>query len=64
MAMALDEPKEDDFRLEKEGINFFINQDLLKSFGPVTVEYNDDRGYKIASKLDENKSCGGGCSSC
>ncbi len=44
MALALDEPQDDDEQIESEGITFLVAPDvskLVKTYGSVTVDYKD-----------------------
>lgn len=67
MGMALDEPREEDFVYEKDGITFMIEKDLLEKVRPVKVDFSETTGaggYNITSNLSScaSGSCGGSCS--
>lgn len=58
--MALDEPEKDDEQLEKDGIRFVINKQLLEDAKPVKVDYletDNGSGFYISSGLS-------GCGTC
>lgn len=58
--MALDEPEENDERLEKDGLSFVINKQLLEDIKPVKVDFVEtDRGsgFYISSNMS-------GCGTC
>jgi len=63
--MVLDEPREDDEVVIKNGNDFVINKELLTKVEPVKVDFTEtDRGsgYTITSKLNNGEECGGSCS--
>ena len=69
--MALDEPKEDDTKIEEDGITFVVDaqtSDILAQSGGLTIDYINEsyrRGYML--KLGSAGDCGsgeGGCSGC
>ena len=65
LGMVLDEPKQDDEVVKKNGSMFVINTDLLKHMQPVKVDFIEtDRGsgYTITSSMSGGGSCGESCS--
>ena len=61
--MALDEPKNDDEILDKNGITYLINKQLFEQVKPVNVDFVESAmgsGFSISSSLN----MGGGCGSC
>lgn len=48
--MALEEPKEDDLKIESEGYNFIIGDGLDELYGRFIVDYSDSmlrKGFAI-----------------
>lgn len=71
LAMAMDEAKEGDLSLDKDGVTYIIESALDNMAGGVTIDYVDQgysQGFTITpvNELDmgEGASCGGGCSGC
>ena len=65
--MALDEPKDDDELMEKNGITYLISKVLFEKVKPVTVDFVDTpngSGFSINSSLAPGAGCGSSCSSC
>lgn len=65
--MVLDEPKEKDEVIAKDGSTFVIDKNLLDRVQPVKVDFVEtDRGagYIINSSLSAGGGCGGGSCSC
>ncbi len=67
--MALDEPKNDDTKIEENGITFVVDaqtSDILSQSGGLTIDYINEsyrRGYML--RLGSAADCGdGGCSGC
>ena len=63
LAMALDEPKDDDEIVKNDGITFLVNKDLLEKAKPINVDFTESAmgsGFSISSALSAG---GGGCSS-
>ena len=61
MALALDEPNEDDQVFEEKGFTFSVNKDLLEKAGSITVDLSY-MGFTVESA---NQLGGGsGCGSC
>lgn len=65
--MALDEPREEDFIYEKDGITFMVEKELLEKVRPVKVDFIETArgaGYNISSNLSscDSGGCGGSCS--
>lgn len=61
MGMALDEPKEDDEVLEKDGVTVVAEKSLIRDMGGIEVGYNEvgyRRGFIISPRLERL----GGCS--
>jgi len=63
--MALDEPKEDDHRVEVENLTFLLGPDVAQiadQSGGVYIDYVDD-GYRKGYTV-QLASHGGGCGDC
>lgn len=71
--MALDEPKDDDKKIEENGITFVVDSqtsDILSQGGGLTIDYVNEayrKGYML--KLGNASDCSpddhaGGCSGC
>lgn len=63
--MALDEPKNEDEVIEKEGTKFVIDKDLLNQAKPINVDFittQQGAGFKLTSNLSAPE--GDGCGSC
>ena len=63
--MVLDGPKDDDKIYPNDGVTFIINEELLKSVSPVSVDYIETErggGYRIDSSLNSCTGCGNSCS--
>jgi len=59
--MALDEPKDDDERVDNNGITYLINKQLWEQAKPVTVDFVESSygsGFSISSSLAKGGSCG------
>jgi len=59
--MALDEPKEDDEIMDKNGITYLMNKELLDQVKPVTVDFVESTygsGFAISSGMAKGNSCG------
>ena len=59
--MALDEPKEDDEIMDKNGITYLMNKELLDQAKPVTVDFVESTygsGFSISSSMAKGNSCG------
>jgi Fe-S cluster assembly iron-binding protein IscA len=64
VGMALDEPKEDDEKIEQSGMTFVMAPDVVgaaKQSGGVSIDYVDD-GYRKGYMI--NLGAGGDCGSC
>jgi len=62
MAMALDEPQENDEVFKEKGLTFMINRNLLEEVKPIKVDFIDTprgSGYYISANL-----AAAGCGSC
>ncbi len=49
MGLALDEPRENDKRVEVEGFSFIMDSevaDMLRSYGDLFIDYKDHRWIK------------------
>lgn len=60
--MALDEPEENDEKIEKDGLSYVINRQLLEEIKPVKVDFletDNGSGFYISSSMS---GCGSGCS--
>ena len=62
LALALDEPGEDDETSEDNGLTFCINKELAEKVGAVTINLTY-MGFVVESEIPLPSS-GGGCSSC
>ena len=65
MGLVLDEPKEDDEVIKKNGSTFVISKDLLERVQPVMLDFVESdmgSGYTISSSLAKGGECGGSCS--
>lgn len=71
--MALDEPRNDDQIIAREGYQIFVDpqtNDLLLQSGGLTIDYVDgaiQKGYMLRLNSVGESSCGssdGGCESC
>jgi iron-sulfur cluster assembly protein len=63
--LALDEPKENDMKVEEDGLKFLVDNELMQSCGDIKVDFMDGgmrSGFSITSKIPVAGS-GGGCSS-
>ncbi len=66
LALALDEPNEDDERVEQDGFTFCINRELSVSVGAVTIDLTY-AGFSVESEIPlpgAGKGCGGCSGSC
>jgi hypothetical protein len=65
MGMALDEPHDDDEKIEVEGVPFIISKDVkdtIKDYGNLMIEYMDSPEYGKGFHVSfEQGSCGGSC---
>ena len=66
MALALDEPTEDDERTELDGFTFCINKELSAQVGGVTIDLNY-MGFSVEPEIPlagGKSSCGSCAGSC
>jgi Fe-S cluster assembly iron-binding protein IscA len=61
--LVLDEPKDDDERVEADGLTFLINKDLASQSGEVKVDFVDT-GWQQGFTVTSEKPVGGGASAC
>ena len=65
LALALDEPKENDERYEQGGYTFLVDKHLMEAAAPITLK-GEDGQFVIESSMKfpegDCGSCGGGCS--
>ena len=64
--MALDESNENDTVIEKDGLTFIIEKDLLEKTQPIELDYlltPQGEGFNIKTGLKQSSDCGG-CTSC
>jgi hypothetical protein len=61
LALALDEPKEQDEKYEIDGYTFLVDKDLLEKAKPIKVDFLIN-GFKLDCGLDFGPAAG--CSSC
>ena len=67
LAMALDEPREDDEIIEDNNINYLIKKELFEQAKPINVDFVDSAmgsGFSISSQLNTGATCGTSCSTC
>ena len=65
LAMALDEPKDDDEVFEDNGISYLIEKNLFEQAKPISVDFTDTvmgSGFFISSNIAKDTSYGGSCS--
>ncbi len=62
MALALDEPRDNDEIIKINGFQFLVEKDLLEKAKPITIDFLIT-GYKIDCGIDFGPAMGG-CSSC
>lgn len=58
--MALDEPKEDDIKIESEGFKFIVEDGLCDIYEKFFVDYNDNwlrKGFVISPERGNSSSC-------
>jgi len=62
--LALDEPKENDKSFEEDGVQFLVEQGLLKTCGTIKVDFLE-AGYRSGFSITSDNPVGGsgGCSS-
>jgi iron-sulfur cluster assembly protein len=67
LGLALDEPKDNDTKVEESGITFLVDNELMVSCGEIKVDFMESgmrSGFSITSKIPvAGSSDGGGCSS-
>lgn len=63
MGLVLDEPRDNDTKIEVEGVNYLIDKDLEDRSGGVKVDYVD-QGYAKGFVLSATNDLGGGASGC
>jgi iron-sulfur cluster assembly protein len=61
LAMALDEPKDNDTVYDVENFKYIVDKDFMDKAKPITVDFMG-MGFKITSGLDLGAP--GGCSGC
>ena len=61
MAMALDEPKDNDHVYDVDNFKYIVDKNFMDQAKPITVDFLG-MGFKITSGLKLGES--GGCSSC
>ncbi|MCA1764911.1 MAG: hypothetical protein LC633_01420 [Desulfobulbaceae bacterium] len=63
--MALDEPKDNDTKMEQDGLTFLVDNDLMKDCGNIKVDFVESgmrSGFSISSTTPVS-GAGGSCSS-
>ena len=63
--MALDEPKDDDEKIEDNGVTYLVEKDLLEKAKPINVDFVDSAmgsGFQITSAMSQQGSSCGSCS--
>ena len=63
LALALDEPGEDDETSEDNGLTFCINKELAEKVGAVSITLTN-MGFVVESEIPLPSGGHGGCSSC
>ena len=64
LGLALDEPKENDTKVEEGGLTFLVDNELMQTCGDIKVDFAESgmrSGFSISSTIPV--SGGGGCSS-
>ncbi|MCW5202011.1 hypothetical protein VU10_00635 [Desulfobulbus sp. US1] len=61
--MALDEPKENDESFEEGGVQFLVEQGLLKTCGAIKVDFLE-AGYRSGFSITSDNPIGGGGGGC
>ena len=59
--MALDEPKEDDEKMDNNGITYLVEKSLFEQVKPITVDFVESAmgaGLSIQSSLKAGEGCG------
>ena len=67
LAMALDEPKENDEIIKENKITYLINKELYEKAQPISVDFIESpmgSGFSLSSALNTGGSCGTSCSTC
>ena len=67
LAMALDEPKDDDEVITDNKISYLINKELLEKAKPINVDFVESAmgsGFSLSSGLKTEGGCGSSCSTC
>ena len=59
MAMALDEPRENDDEFDVDGFKYLVDKEFMQKAQPIKVDFMQV-GFKITAGID----FGAGCSSC
>jgi len=63
--LALDEPKDNDLKVEEGELTFLVDNELMQSCGDIKVDFVDSgmrSGFSISSKIPV-AGAGGGCAS-
>jgi Fe-S cluster assembly iron-binding protein IscA len=63
MALALDEPKENDHSQEFDGITYLLDKDLAEQIGAVSVDYVE-RGWRAGFVISTKNPLGSGIPEC
>ena len=64
--MALDEPKDTDYRLDKDTLTFLVDNDLISNCGTIKIDFIDSgmrSGFSVTS-ANPIAGSGGSCGSC
>jgi len=65
LGLALDELKEDDQKMDENGVTYLINNQLFNQAKPINVDFVDTAmgaGFSISSNLNTKAGCGSSCS--
>ncbi len=57
MALALDEPKEEDDVYDIDGFTYVVNKDFMEKVKPIRVDFSPI-GFRIDCGYDFGKNCG------
>lgn len=61
MAMALDEPNDNDLVYDIDGFQYVVNKEFIDQIKPVKVDFKE-YGFDISAGVSFAPACGGGCS--
>ena len=70
VSLTLDQPADDDIKVQAGELELFMDQDLFEVIGRVVVDFHDDgqdSGFVVTTEKPvpaQDFDCGGGCSGC